>query len=268
MRILVTNDDGITAPGLRALAVAVQDLGDLMIVAPLTEHSGAGTSVGPFHLVAPRVHDAEMPGVKAAYVAAVEGPPSLAVLLARLGTFGPPPDLVVSGINPGINVGRAVYHSGTVGATIAARNGNLHGVAVSQDVVKGGNLAAHSFEAAAMVARCAVQAMMTAPPPTASVLNLNVPNLPPEDIQGLRMTEVGTLPSRHIVEARLEEIEPGISEVITRFADNDKELPEHSDGGSVAQGWVAASWLSRMTHHDPGENGVEEALDALLSARR
>ena len=64
----------------------------------------------------------------------MSGPPALCVMFARLGAFGEPFDLVVSGINPGANVGRAVYHSGTVGAALTARNGNISGVAISQAV--------------------------------------------------------------------------------------------------------------------------------------
>ena len=63
-----------------------------------------------------------------------ERPPALCVMFARMGAFGPPFDLVVSGINPGANVGRSVYHSGTVGAALTARSGGISGVAVSQDV--------------------------------------------------------------------------------------------------------------------------------------
>ena len=84
------------------------------------------------HLIKPEVHRASVDGIDEAW--AVTGPPALCVMFARLGAFGEPFDLVVSGINPGVNVGRSVYHSGTVGAALTARNGLVSGIAVSQAV--------------------------------------------------------------------------------------------------------------------------------------
>ena len=132
MRILVTNDDGIDSDGLHELARALVDLGDVTVVAPDAEYSGAGASLGAMHLIRPEVHDAHIDGVDRAW--SVSGPPGLCVIYSRLGLFGDPFDLVVAGINPGMNVGRSVYHSGTVGAALTARNGKITGIAVSQAV--------------------------------------------------------------------------------------------------------------------------------------
>src|SRR5687768_2604733 len=132
MRILVTNDDGIDSVGLHLLARAMHEHGDVVLVAPDREFSGAGAAVGAFHLIQPEVHRCTLDDVGEAWT--VSGPPALCVMFARLGAFGPPFDLVVSGVNPGANVGRAVYHSGTVGAALTARNGDISGVAVSQAV--------------------------------------------------------------------------------------------------------------------------------------
>jgi 5'-nucleotidase len=106
VRILVTNDDGIDATGLHALARALADLGDVVVAAPDREYSGAGAALGPLHLIQPEVRRARIDGIAEAW--AVNGPPGLCVMFSRLGAFGPPFDLVVSGINPGANVGRAV----------------------------------------------------------------------------------------------------------------------------------------------------------------
>ncbi|MGB1824237.1 MAG: 5'/3'-nucleotidase SurE, partial [Ilumatobacteraceae bacterium] len=114
MRILVTNDDGISSVGLHRLARAMTAHGDVVVVAPDREFSGAGAAVGAIHLMQPEVHRATVDGIDESW--AVSGPPALCVFFARLGAFGGPFDLVVSGINPGANVGRSVYHSGTVGA--------------------------------------------------------------------------------------------------------------------------------------------------------
>jgi 5'-nucleotidase len=136
MRVLVTNDDGVGSPGLHALARALVDDGhDVIVVAPDREMSGSAAAIGQVHvdegIDAERVDLPRLDGVPAY---AVAGPPGLCVLTARLGGFGDPPDLVVSGINPGCNTGRAVLHSGTVGAALTAANFGCRGLAVSIDV--------------------------------------------------------------------------------------------------------------------------------------
>ncbi|MCB0982122.1 MAG: hypothetical protein KDB17_15920, partial [Ilumatobacter sp.] len=132
MRILVTNDDGIDSVGLHVLARAMAVHGDVVLVAPDREFSGAGAAVGALHLLQPEVRRVQVDGVAEAWT--LNGPPALCVLFARLGLFGAPFDLVVSGINPGANVGRSVYHSGTIGAVLTGRLGGISGVAVSQAV--------------------------------------------------------------------------------------------------------------------------------------
>ena len=136
MRILVTNDDGIDSLGLHELARSLTGLGDVTVVAPDREYSGAGAALGSVHLIRPEVHDAHIDGIETSW--SVSGPPGLCIIYARLGLFGEPFDLVVSGINPGINVGRSVYHSGTIGAALTARNGGVTGIAISQAVTDWG----------------------------------------------------------------------------------------------------------------------------------
>jgi 5'-nucleotidase len=136
MKVLVTNDDGVGSAGLHALARALVDDGhDVVVVAPDREMSGSSAAIGQVHIEegidAERVDLPRLEGVPAY---AVAGPPGLCVLTARLGGFGDPPELVVSGINPGCNTGRAVLHSGTVGAALTAANFGGRGLAVSIDV--------------------------------------------------------------------------------------------------------------------------------------
>ena len=134
MRILVTNDDGIDSVGLHRLVAAIAPLGEVVVAAPDREFSGAGAAIGALHLMQPEIHRASIPGVDLDEVWAVGGPPALCVMFANLEAFGPRPELIVSGINPGANVGRSVYHSGTVGACLTGRNAGISGVAVSQEV--------------------------------------------------------------------------------------------------------------------------------------
>jgi 5'-nucleotidase len=181
VRILVTNDDGIDSEGLHVLAQAMTSYGDVTVVAPDDEYSGASAALGALHRIQPEVHQTRMEGVPEAW--SVSGPPALCVMFARLGAFGPPFDMVVAGINPGVNVGRSVYHSGTVGAALTARAGGMTGVAVSQAVrgfgVEGQGwdemLTGQLWDGAAVIAGAAVGALLAAAPSTPVVANLNVP---------------------------------------------------------------------------------------------
>ena len=136
MRILITNDDGVFAPGIEALARGLTarfgGMHELVVVAPLVDHSGAGAAVGavyeresiPFESV-------QIPGLENLPIYGVDGPPALAVILACIEGFGPRPDMIVSGVNNGMNAGRSALHSGTVGAALTAAQFGLRGVAVS-----------------------------------------------------------------------------------------------------------------------------------------
>jgi 5'-nucleotidase len=270
--ILVTNDDGIDSVGLHHLARAVRPFGDVMVVAPDAEYSGASAAFGALHLIRPEVHRVHVEGIEEAYM--VSGPPALCVLFARLGVFGPKPDLVVAGINPGANVGRSIYHSGTVGAALTARNGGISGVAISQEVadlgVEGQGwddvLAAQLWDTAATVAAAVVGPLLRQLPADPVVLNVNVPNLPLAELKGWRETEVGTVPPRAVAAAHLEP-KPGHEgsfRVVMEYGEPNV-LPSELDGGAVMDGLVSLSWLSRMVNYRPGGLAdVDRALDALF----
>jgi 5'-nucleotidase len=191
MRVLVTNDDGVSEPGLLVLARALVDAGhDVVVAAPLSEHSGASAAIGPVHLTGGVTFQrTELDGLPDVPAYGLDGPPALAVLAARLEGFGTPPDLIASGINPGNNTGRAVLHSGTVGAALAGANFGVSGVAIS--VGFGDPL---HFDTAAPFAVAAVEFLTGAPPGT--VLNVNVPGVPSEEVVGVaeaRLAPFGTV---------------------------------------------------------------------------
>jgi 5'-nucleotidase len=276
-RIMVTNDDGIDSVGLHVLANALVDFGEVFVAAPDQEYSGAGASIGALHLIRPEVHRAHVDtlvGVSEAW--AVTGPPALCVMFARLGAFGPPPTLVVSGINPGANVGRAVYHSGTVGAAVTARIGGIHGIAVSQDVEDNSYegqaalteaLTRQQWHSAATVARSVVEGLLNDPPSDAVALNLNVPNCPVADMVGWRHTEIGNLPTRTLANSSLDP-KPGHDNAF-RVSFNwgeARKLPEHVDGGAVTAGYVSICDLSRVVAL-PEPRSVSQALTKLLTHR-
>ncbi len=195
-RLLVTNDDGIHGPGMHALARALSDDGhDVVVVAPDFDASGTSASLGGVNMRdALPVQRAELPGAPGVEAWALAGPPAMCVLAATLGGFGDEPfDAVVSGINAGANTGRAILHSGTVGAALTAQNFGYRGLAVS--------LAEHDdddyqWDTAARLAAEVTRRLLEAPP--RSALNLNVPALPDgitPPLRWARLASFGTVRS-------------------------------------------------------------------------
>lgn len=272
MRILLTNDDGIDSVGLHVLARAMRRHGEVVIVAPDSEYSGASAAFGALHLIQPEVHEARVDGIDEAW--AVGGPPALCVMFARLGAFGGPFDLVVSGINPGANVGRSVYHSGTIGATLTGRTGGISGVAVSQAVKEFGiegqgwdeMLAGQQWDSAAAVADVVVGGLIANMPAEPVVINLNVPNVPVEQMKGWRRTSVGTVPPRVMSSAVLEPKEGHSGSYYVRMKWGDPvSLPIETDGGAVEAGEVSIACLSRLeTLPRPDAESAFLALNDIL----
>lgn len=277
MRILVTNDDGIDSVGLHLLAKAVCELeGDheIVVAAPDSEYSGAGAAIGALHMIKPVVHRSSLSQCERASVWTVGGPPALCVMFGRLGAFGDPPELVVSGINPGANVGRSVYHSGTVGAALTARNGRASGVAISQSVTGFGiegqgwddMLANQRWETAAEVGKTFVQALVDAPPHDPVVANINVPNVEIDEIVGWRHATVGQSPPRAMASATLEPL-PGHEDSFTVAMSwgDAVALPAETDTGAIERNQISVSYLSRLDHQSRDDMGpMDAALDALV----
>ena len=255
VRILLTNDDGIDSVGLHILARAMKPFGEVVIAAPDREFSGAGAALGALHLIQPEVHKAHVDGIDEAW--AITGPPALCVMFARLGAFGAPFDLVVSGINPGVNVGRSVYHSGTVGAALSGRNGLISGVAVSQAVTGFGiegqgwdeMLVGQKWESAAEVAATFVEGLVSAMPAQPVVVNINVPNKDVSEMKGWRVARVGHEPPRRMSTAVLEPKEGHAGSYYVRMQWGDAvSLPADTDGGLVESDYVSVSYLSSLAH--------------------
>ena len=183
VRILLTNDDGVYAPGLEALRNELVKVGDVTVVAPTTEQSGVGHSITLLSpMVVQRVYDAEEKPLGWA----VEGSPADCVKLALLELLPEPPDLVVSGINSGPNAGINVLYSGTVAAAIEGAFFSLTSVAVSLDFVD------HpEYQRAAALARGVVEQVIERRPPAGCLFNLNLPALDRADPKGLRVVPMG-----------------------------------------------------------------------------
>lgn len=271
MRILVTNDDGIDSVGLHVLARSMREFGEVVVVAPDQEYSGASAAIGALHIMRPEMHRRSVEGIDTAW--AVSGPPALCVFLSRFGIFGGGFDLVVSGINPGANVGRSVYHSGTVGAAITARNAGISGIAVSQavtgfgvegqgwdDAVKG-----QMWDSAAEVAQAVVRGWIAQPTEEPVVINVNVPNTPVHEFKGWRRTGVGMHVPRAVTNATLVPKEGYEGSFTLDLAYGDPvPLPGHTDGGAVEEGYVAISYIGRLDDvAQHGSPGIDSHLDMI-----
>jgi 5'-nucleotidase len=227
--ILLTNDDGIHAPGLRALESGLAALGaDIWVVAPHVERSACGRSV-----TLDRPLRVERLGERRL---AVDGTPSDCVLLAFRKLLSPQPDVVVSGINRGFNVGEDVDYSGTVGAASEAA---LQGARVSLAV----SVKAKSFEqvveSAAEFTRELVQALLDQPPPPGCFINAN---LPPDHQKRFRWTRQGNpLPAGNVEVGT----DPRGKEYywIAERPDEDDPPPD-TDRGAVSEGCISLSLLT------------------------
>ncbi len=187
LNILVTNDDGVTTPGLLALAQKMRELGDVSILAPERNWSGGGhvkTLGRPL-----RVREVKLEDGSKAW--ASDGAPSDCVALALLGYFEKEFDLVVSGINPMPNLGHDVTYSGTVTAAMEAVIGDVPGIAVSLGSTRN-HLSLLDYDPAACIARRVVEKVIHNPFPKGILLNVNVPYLSLEEIKGFSITRQGT----------------------------------------------------------------------------
>jgi 5'-nucleotidase len=200
VRILVTNDDGVHAPGLAAITRALSqwraqaaaqgeapDDRQVVVVAPLANHSGAAAAVGTVYERESIAYRAfHIDGADDVAVYGLDASPALSVIVGALGGFGQRPDVVVSGINLGVNVGRSVLHSGTVGAALTGAQLGMRGLAVSMR----SGVRPECWETAATIAVQLLAVLAAAPART--VFNLNVPSLPLKELRGVRRGRIST----------------------------------------------------------------------------
>jgi 5'-nucleotidase len=237
MHILVTNDDGVQAPGLLALAQEMRQLGKVTVLAPDHNWSASGhvkTMDRPL-----RVRETKLADGTAAY--ASDGAPSDCVAVAILGFLTEKIDLVVSGINPNANIGHDVTYSGTVTAAMEALiSGGVPGIAVSVDGAEshGGPI---DYTAAARLARQVVARVMAEGLPEGVFLNVNVPYLPEEQFKGLMVTRQGLRIYRDKLERR---VDPRGRPYYWIGGEAPTGVPEEgSDFGALKAGYVSITPL-------------------------
>jgi len=184
VRILLSNDDGVYAPGLRALRRRLRELGDVTVVAPAAEQSGVGHSIT---LQTPLVvHEVFEHDQRIGWL--VEGSPADCVKLACLELLDRPPDLVVSGINEGANAGINVLYSGTVAAAVEGAFFGIPAIAVSLEYSEHPD-----YDAAAELAVKVIRQILDHRPTSGSLYNVNLPDLGRGEPTGVRVVPQGVV---------------------------------------------------------------------------
>ncbi len=236
MKLLLSNDDGYRAPGLRALAQGLEDMADITVVAPDRNRSGASNSLTLTHPV--------RAGRDESGYFFVDGTPTDCVHLAITGLLDHEPDMVVSGINSGANMGDDVLYSGTVAAAMEGRFLGLPGIAVSL-VLDGGD----HYDSAARVMRVLLETLPLADMPAATILNVNVPDLPYAALKGVRTTRLGY---RHRSEPVIEACDPrGQTVYWVGPPGGEQDAGPGTDFHAVREGYVSITPLTvDLTRHD------------------
>jgi len=182
MQILISNDDGVEAPGIQALKTGLEDMASLVLVAPDRDRSGASNSL---------TLDSPIRAKKMSEnVIRVNGTPTDCVHLAITGLLEDEPDMVISGINAGANMGDDVLYSGTVAAAMEGRFLGLPSIAISL-ASNAENAPLRHYDTAVQVARFLIKRLEHAPFPANTVLNVNVPDLPWDEVKGILSTRLG-----------------------------------------------------------------------------
>lgn len=235
LKILISNDDGVHAEGIHTLAKALDDLAEITIVAPDRNRSGASNSLTleqPLRVtkIAERTYS-------------VQGTPTDCVHFALNELMKDDlPDLVLSGINHGANLGDDVLYSGTVAA---AMEGHFLGVQAMAFSLVGKK----HFATAAQVARYFVEQHLSQPIPTHRLLNINIPDVTPEALQGVRVTRLG---ARHHAEAMIKQQDPRGHDIYWLGPPGkEQDAGEGTDFHAIEQGWVSVTPMQvDLTAHE------------------
>lgn len=198
MQILITNDDGIMAPGLQVLARTMSKLGEVLIMAPETERSAAGHGITIWDPI--RIKEVSLKGISQAF--AISGTPADCVKLAVQEFMPEKCSLVVSGINNGPNLGTDVLYSGTVSAAIEGVILGIPSIAVSLATAD----CAHDFSAAAEITLQLVKHLCEKKDtlPAGTLLNVNVPPVEKKLMQGIKVTRLGLREYKNVFDKRVD----------------------------------------------------------------
>ena len=249
MRVLITNDDGISSPGLVALVRAFEASADTYVVAPEHERSATGHAITLHKPL--RAHPVVIPG-SSVWAWATNGTPADCVALGVLGLLeGRLPDVVLSGINVGPNIGRDLTYSGTVSAAVEGAIFGVPSIAVSIGAFRN-----PIFAVAADFAVHLARAILERGLPDDTLLNVNVPNLPKEEIGGIAITRQGT--KRYV--SRLEKRTDPRGRTYYWLTGEPALLPdaEGTDSWALARGRISVTPIGL----DLTDGGLRQAMDA------
>ncbi len=245
MRLLLSNDDGYQAPGLHFLLDALSSLGEVVVVAPERNRSGASNSLTLDNPI--RAVPLEGGGYR------VDGTPTDCVHLALTGLLDQEPDMVVSGINAGANLGDDVIYSGTVAAAMEGRFLGLPAIAISL-----ASFTPHHYQTAAQVAKQLVLRLGKETLPPDTILNVNVPDRPWNELAGFQATRLG---HRHKAEPMVQGIDPrGRTMYWVGPAGPEQDAGPGTDFYAIRQGYVSVTPL----HVDLTRHGVLDRVDHWL----
>jgi 5'-nucleotidase len=237
MRALITNDDGIDSAGLRRLAqVAVAAGLKVTVAAPDGERSGTSAAMSGLAGGRLLVADRTLGGLENVPAVAVQASPAMIVFAGTHGAFGPPPDIVLAGINRGPNSGQAILHSGTVGAALTAASAGLPALAVSL----ASDRAEHWDTAAAVTTRVLGWFLPRAEIPVA--VNVNVPDRPADQLRGLHAAR---LASYRVARAIIGE--PGEGFIPITFPELDAQPGADTDLALIREGWATVTVLEGLS---------------------
>lgn len=198
MRILLTNDDGVYAPGLRALRTELRKIGDVTVVAPASEQSAVGHSIT---LLTPLLVQEVRDDDNTPLGWAVEGRPADCVRLALLELMSEPPDVIISGLNAGSNAGINVLYSGTVAAAVEGSFYRHTSIAVSLETAKP---SPPDFARAAQYARKVIEQVLDHPLAKGTLFNINVPALEKGPPKGIRVVPQNVAPYLETFDRRID----------------------------------------------------------------
>lgn len=263
VRVLITNDDGIDSPGLLPLAhAALAADHEVTIVAPATEHSATAASLtglkgddGGFQLERRRPEGLD----ERVTAIGVHASPALIAYGAALESFGPRPDLILSGVNIGPNVGPAVVHSGTVGAALTAVSLGIQAIAASMEVVtRGSDAAGPRWDTAEQVI-AEILAHADELPHDGRALSVNIPNVAPNEVRGITEAPLGRF--SHVSNGGADQAKlllnlrgPEDIEILSAM------FAPGTDGALLAEGWATVSLIQGPSHR------VEDGELSWLSA--
>lgn len=240
MRVLVTNDDGIYAKGIEVLWEILKENHEVYVVAPETEQSAVGHAIT--FLDPLRVRSVKRNGVFFGY--AVNGTPADCVKLAIRELMNVPPDMVISGINMGANVGENVIYSGTVSAATEAAMLGFPSMAVSIDAYP-----ASDYSAARQFLPIIIEKLRAQPLPPGISLNVNIPHIPAQEIKGIRITRQGHLRYKERYDRRIDPRNRVYYWLCSQTVEPDPD--PHSDSRALSEGYITITPIHYdLTHYE------------------